>query len=256
MPSFVPDDSYRQPSPSYSHDNDAYTLRLEQEKAIRDANQAKFDKALDRADMNIIQTWRTKQIKKHGIIEALGATPDTWGDYYPRLLQIDEDNYKDDTHGKLTPKETFGFFITLSPEPETVIPLQLEEVATRITKAKGCLEYMFVIEQSGTGSPHPVGYHPHVHILVKLNKDNQGGEPRRFYNEIKRKCAKFKTKSEAFLQIKAVSKKNYPKKEEYIRGEKIDPSKLHLVKLDIEWREKNKIPHIFQSDLRPPLAEI
>lgn len=196
--------------------------------------------------------------KELGVLTTLGSHKDyEWTqDTMANMEEIDNWNYKKQTRGKLTPQQTYGFFITVSPEPDTVNYYDLIQCIEAIMKKKGCKDAYAVLEQNGTGDPLPLGYHPHFHMLVKLNKMNQNGQPRRFYNGVRMTCLRFKTKSEAFLQIKAVSEKNFQNKLDYINGKKTDPAKQKLVLLDRIWRDDNKIPQIFTKISQTPLAEI
>lgn len=159
---------------------------------------------------------------------------------YDQLEAIEEEEWKHDALTKLTPQCTFGLFLTVSPDPEKTSAQVLFDYCAKVfSKTRvGYLAVTWCIEQSGgEGTNHPLGYHPHLHILVTLNKTSQSGEPRRMRNWLLKTFNPFNN-CNASLQIKAVSNPGLEKKWEYVTGKKTDDKKASLVEQDKLWREQ------------------
>lgn len=157
--------------------------------------------------------------------------------------------------GKLSAKDTVALFVTFSPEPGTITGSQIQLlIFPWLTKNhKGISSWIYCVEQSGTLQEQNEGYHPHAHILLQLNKSHQCGEREKVRDRIVSKFSSFRTKSDNFLQIKAVSQNKLEDKIGYIKGIKYE-EKTSQLEADRVWRKKLNLLDYYES--RSSLAEI
>lgn len=160
--------------------------------------------------------------------------------------------------GKLTPQQTVALFVTLSPEPGSTTAHDIINAMSKLIKPSAGLLYgIFNIEQNGTSDN--LGHHPHSHCLLVLDKSNQSGERSKMKAKVERNLKRFKTKSDAYLQVKSVSAKGLQSKIDYVLGNKVDPVKRDAVALDRVWREQEGFQDIYgdvpEEGLRTPLAQ-
>lgn len=141
---------------------------------------------------------------------------------------------------KIQKQDVIGYWVTVSPEPGTVTAQDLVARAQKLycKDSQMFSGSMFVIEQSGLGDT--LGYHPHLHILLRLDKGQASAELARAYKTIMKQwdCYFTKGNPKNFCCIKPVSINTFPKKIEYMLGKK-DVDKESVVKADIEWRNIN-----------------
>lgn len=117
-------------------------------------------------------------------------------------------------------------------------------VSKFLSKKTGMKSCHFNIEQSGTVAGGNVGYHPHSHILIELDKSCQTGERKRMKNKIERYFSKYRTKSNAYLDVRAVSATTYPKKLDYINGKK-EADKAAQLEADTVYREQCGLDRVY-----------
>lgn len=166
-----------------------------------------------------------------------------WLHEYEEMLE------QKDFGSKTTAQKTFSLFVTLSPEPGTVEPLVLLADMQRFFNKshKGFGSIIWCMEQSGTVKQNNLGYHPHVHALIELDKSSQSGQRSKAKDTIVRNFKKYKTKSDAYLDIKPVSEAKHRDKVLYICGMKRDKEKLEKVEADKIWREQLGIDPVYGS---------
>lgn len=199
-------------------------------------------KSFDKAVSDHITKLYKQEIKRYGIAETIRRyKPSNADSFFLNIYQEIED--KEIFSGKISKKDTVGFFITISPPLRDGHPIMndhllLEKARKHYMKnTDPFTERHFVIEQSGE-TEDQIGRHPHLHILLRLNKSNQSGEPLRAYKTIERHWKDFISLGKFCVDIKHVSEVTYAKKLEYMQGKK-DEDKLEKVKMDKIWRERN-----------------
>lgn len=186
---------------------------------------------------------------QQGLMEEMGAL-----EYFTMVLNLEEGDsaldelrdyedmqYRDLFHTKLTPQETAALFVTISPDPEQTVAEELFELAHKVfsKKRSGVSSVTFCIEQSSVLDPNnnneDLGYHPHIHALIVLDKATQNGQPARVTKWVKSKFHGYDHCKNS-IQIKAVSTRGIHNKLRYIEGHKDDPAKQALVDADCVWR--------------------
>lgn len=167
--------------------------------------------------------------------------------FYQEVIEHDK-KQKNKKYGKCTPQQCNGLFITLSPEPDKFTYTDLLETFHSIfsKRRKGFAQWWYTCEQSGTDE-ETMGYHPHIHCLLVLDKQYQQGEPSRMARYFENKLSKYRTKSDHFLQIKFVTEKSMQDKMAYILGRKRIPEKQPQVETDKVWRKQNNIKMWYQG---------
>lgn len=218
-------------------------------------------KALDSAaDKHLEQHFRKVLIKRTQREGLAKVVSEFYLPLHPRYAHIQkyideyDENVEKETWGKLTAQKTFGLFVTLSPEPgQFTIEDIYEATHTFATKPrKGIEGVIWVYEQSGTLANNNIGHHPHMHMLIILDKTHQGGERGKMRATVTRAFSKFKTKTDVYLDIQPVSEKGLSKKVDYLRGLKTDKTKLPMVEADKIWRKSNNLDPMY----RYPLADV
>lgn len=180
------------------------------------------------------------KVKRDGAVktfQTIYSIPDSSRDI-SYLKQYDELMEEEEMGTRLSAQDTFGLWCTLSPEPTSCTPEQLLSTMERIAKKKGITIMLYSIEQSGTQANNNIGYHPHAHFFIQLDKTVQQGQRTRMANSVKNVCKSYKTKSDVYLQIKPVSEKNSESKIKYIMGDKTDKTKQAQVDADAIWRKQ------------------
>ena len=158
--------------------------------------------------------------------------------YVPSLLQkvLEENDQYDEEQefgSRLSAQDTVALFVTLSPEPGSATIFQMHDSMKRISVKKGIVCMFWVLENYGGK-----GQHPHVHALILLDKTVVNGERGKMKSTVVRILKGYRTKSDAYLDIKPVSEKSYQKKLDYIVGKKYDKDKMKLVEQDRLWRRE------------------
>lgn len=208
--------------------------------------------AEDKVVQDIVRKVIKIKIKKQGherVVRDIYRIPDTdcpeIVDYAKELDQLEDE----EEWGKLSGQETMALFVTLSPEPGTATPEDMLETFNKMfgKAKKGVTIAVWSIEQSGTKSKDNIGYHPHVHCLIVLDKTNQSGERSKVKAMLLRNLKKYRTKSDAYLDIKPVSDRKIDDKLLYIKGEKRDKFKQEQVQADIEWRQEHGYSPFYAS---------
>lgn len=206
---------------------------------LQSNNMVRLNKIIEKGEDDQIKAEVKRKIKikirKQGILQTVvdvyGCPPGSAHyKYFEELDQLDEE----DEWGKLSGQETVALFVTLSPEPGTATPSEMLQDMEKLKKKKGIMMMLWSIENYGVKSEHP-----HIHAVIILDKTVPSGERGKMKSTIIRTFQKYKTKSDAYLQIKAVSQKNLKKKIAYVKGEKTDQTKAQNVELDKLWREEH-----------------
>lgn len=171
-------------------------------------------------------------------------------EWFPKADQSYIEKFNDiqerkDFGSRISPKDTIGLFITISPPPDSISASDLLELAKKkyLKVSQMFTESVFVIEQSGS-KDEDKGYHPHLHILLRLNKSSPSGERGKALKQIEGHWKKFSSYKHA-LDVKPVSSKTWPKKIMYLQGSK-DKEKVKQVEMDKVWREENNFLQIYQ----------
>lgn len=205
-------------------------------------------KAQDKLYMDTYMKVIKMKAAKQGMAKVLAAEMGIWpGSSWHDVLDDFDELEESKGWGKTSAKDTIGLFITLSPEPGTATA---DEMLASLDKMfgkpkKGINASMWCVEQSGTVEKGNVGYHPHVHALILLNKNDQSGERAKAKAMVVRNLKKYKTKSDAYLDVKAVSEGKLDDKIAYIMGKKTDKSKQPQVDADVIWRSENGYESVY-----------
>lgn len=206
-----------------------------------DINQASFDKAMHTSLQSDYRRHIKVKVRRQGVYN-----------YYTSQLHIDpnsshadilrdmEATFQEDEWGKLSAQDTRALFVTLSPEPGTVDPyvFQADVNRTFMKERIGILSTLWCFEQSGTEENKNIGYHPHMHALLLLNKGNVSGERGKVKSFITRSFKKYRTKTDMYLDVKPVSINKLPDKIKYIKGDKRISDKQEKCKADNIWRKE------------------
>ena len=144
--------------------------------------------------------------------------------------------WEEEDEFKTVKKDIIGFFITVTPEHDDKNYLKLLNVLMNFTRKKGIKQSFATIEQSGE-TEETRGYHQHLHILVVLDKSVQQGEPGRMKKGILNTFSRLCKRDERYINIKAVTEKNFEARLKYINGMKSDKEKDAVLKQDKIWRE-------------------
>lgn len=173
-----------------------------------------------------------------------GCLPGT--NQYAQLQEMEE-ILEQEEWGKLSAQNTIALFVTLSPEPGTVTPIELlASFEKMLGKDKqGIAQSYWSIENEGTNGPHP-----HIHSLIYLDKTKPSGERGKVRAMIKRHLEKYKTKTEHYLQIKPVSEAKVKDKLDYVMGNKREKVKMEFVEKDRQWRKDNNYQELYAH---PPI---
>lgn len=200
------------------------------------------DKALQKVTQDKMQQLYKHELNRMGL-------KDFCARYYPESAfnysRFEEMEERKDFGTKISSKDTIGLFITISPTPGTCSAVGLIEIATKkyLKESQVFTEAHFVIEQGSTTSDSNMGYHPHLHILLKLNKESPSGERSRAFKQIKNHWRSLSDQKHA-VDIKPVSLNTWPKKMKYLNGQK-DEDKLVQVGVDKLWRSQNRYKDIY-----------
>jgi len=151
------------------------------------------------------------------------------------------------TWGKLSGTDTVALFVTVSPEPGSIQEFTFLSLVHKFCRKsrKGIRGALYCFEQSGYEGGPELGYHPHAHILLFLDKTQEAGERARVRKQVYGAFSKLKTKSEAYLQVKAVSKKSVQSKVDYILGNKHKDDAPAKHKYDLAWRQKIQLQDVY-----------
>ena len=204
-----------------------------------------YDKELEQAIRKSIKI----KIRRNGYTQTFAAhygCPPESSDY-ALLQELDQLDEEEEWGQRLSGQQTVGLWCTLSPEPGITSPHELLETMEKIAKKKGVAIMTYSIENYGV-----ISEHPHAHFLILLDKSQQSGERNKMKATITRICKPFKTKTERYLDITAVSKKSYDKKLAYVKGKKIDSDKAEKVLEDIEWRKEHGLKDWY---IYPPMPK-
>lgn len=142
----------------------------------------------------------------------------------------------------ISAKDTVGYFITINPE---FLDVELEDVVTdlvsataRFVKKKAIAHYMYTFEQID-------GTHPHVHIVVILDKTNQASQPTRFKRGVQSTFGKLCDTSKNFAcNIKPLTLDTIKPRISYVQGNK---NKDYNPLPDVEFREVFGLQPIYVS---------
>lgn len=214
--------------------------------AFANSNEAtRSRKAMEIAEDKEIQDITRKvikiKIKRQGALQTMSdiyhCPPGT--SLHDLLVEYDKLTEEEELGTKLSSHETVALWCTLSPEPESCTHTDLLKTMQQISEKKGINIITWSIEQSGTEQADNIGYHPHAHFLILLDKTVQQGERKKMKNTVERICKKYKTKSDVYLQIRMSSMKAYNKHLRYVKGDKDDKTKHAQVNADNIWRNKH-----------------
>lgn len=178
----------------------------------------------------IIRKAIREDIKKRGAVavftEIYGCPPGS--SHYAYFEAYDRIHKKKES--KLSAQETFALFITLSPEPGTATPEDILGTFSNMLgkPKKGIYKAYWSIQQSGGEKPE--GYH--LHCLIVLDKQaGPSAERNKIKSMLTRHLSKYKTKSEAYLDIKPVSKENVKDKLDYVLGTNYNKEKMKTAEI-------------------------
>lgn len=163
------------------------------------------------------------------------------------LREYDEiESEKGLSNTKLTAHDTYGLFVTLSPETGAFDAIEMHNYLHKLLMKdkKGILDIIWCMEQSSDEFSGK-GTHPHAHMLLVLDKTDPSGERARVQKWLQTKLSRYRTKSDVYLDIKCVSQKKLPDKADYIKGIKFDENKKLKVIVDKEWRKDNGWPDYY-----------
>jgi hypothetical protein len=170
-----------------------------------------------------------------------------------RLLQAQDERVYMSTvsNRKLSPQLTVAFFVTFSPDDSHGFTFQsMRLLAVKLSKQSLRAQYtFFCIEQRGEDDV-TAGTGVHFHMLIKLNKEHQSGEPGKVRRWLDQKLSKYRTTTTAYLDVKQVSQSQLAEKIGYIFGEK-DQDKQLKTKWDNHCRDLANMDH---TELFPPTA--
>lgn len=154
------------------------------------------------------------------------------------LMQIQELIGKKAINNKV-----IAYFITYSPHVDTPLS-KILEILKKFKIKDGVKKIEYVIEQTGTEKNNNIGYHPHFHMLIKLDKESEASETARFYKYLK---SKFPPGSDGVaLQIQCIfTERTYNKKVDYLNGQK-DEEKSDKVLGDVIWRKLNNLQDYYK----------
>lgn len=212
----------------------------------------RVSKIQQRAEDKLLEDVVKKTIKiriaKEGYVKALTEIfPVPEGSSMYSILEEAEKNEEESTWGKLSGQDTVALFVTLSPLPGSTTPQAMLEDIEKLSSRKGIEYAMWSIEQSGTIEKGNVGYHPHIHMLIYLDKSVQQGQRGKMKTTVERRLKKYRSTSDAYLDIKACSEKTAKDKREYINGNKRVESKKKQVEADQKWREQEGFEKLYIS---------
>lgn len=165
--------------------------------------------------------------------------------HYALFEEYDQLQEQEEFGSRLTAQQTVGLFVTLSPEPGTVTADELQESFMKmfgLKPKKGINMAVWCIEKATLDGQDN---HPHVHCAIQLDKTVVNGERGKVKAMLIRHLKKYKTKSEAYLDIQSVSEKSWNKKIAYIKGEKTDPAKQPMVDRDRAWRRSVGLQDVY-----------
>lgn len=163
-------------------------------------------------------------------------------DWYRRYDELQEGK---EWGGRLSAQQTYGLFVTLSPEPGSVTAGQLLDKFYSLfgkKPKKGIIMVLYCIENATSDGKDN---HPHIHCAIMLDKTVVNGERGKVKSMLERNLRCYKTKSECYLDIKPVSEKNWKNKVSYIQGDKHDVTKQPLVIRDQVWRRENNYDDVY-----------
>jgi len=174
-------------------------------------------------------------------------------DYFPKntcggdldMLRRKEDQQYTRNYSQLTPQDTVGLMVTFSPSEECNFTVgSLTRLALKVCKRHiGIKSSGFVLEQRGE-TEEEMGMGAHFHALIELDKTVPAGERARETRRIKDYLKRYRTTTDHFLEIKAVSAKSWPNKVAYCHGEKQE-EKGEKLRIDEIWRGLNNVPYYF-----------
>lgn len=166
------------------------------------------------------------------------------------ILKMDDMNneMEDMKRYKINKKDIYGYWICVSPDEKNQDAYELLEKNLKLACKKGTQEIIFNMEQRGT-TEETRGRGIHSHILMKYS-DKEG-------NRIENKHVKYMLKNvygklgdiknEHFIFFKPVTKEQYEKKLQYVKGIKKEKSKMYAVAQDKIWRETLGIQEMYSS---------
>lgn len=162
---------------------------------------------------------------------------DTFIHYVDILDELDELEETDDNSG-LSSKDTLAYFVTVNPD--TALPRwdfsTFVDKVERFVRRKFVSFYYYSFEQGGS-TPETVGNHPHVHILIYLDKSNQQSQPKKVKRAIQTTFESFcDTKNNTFCNIKPISADKIEIKRRYIMGRKSKKEKIEKIEFDNHFR--------------------
>lgn len=205
------------------------------------------DKARDTIIQKKMQDLFKNELKRMSLREFCGRYVPSSTLNSLALDKFEEIEDKDQFGTKIAKKDIIGFFVTISPPLESVSAFKLVNDAKKkyFKESEAFSEVFFVIEQ-GSETLELMGKHPHLHILLKLNKDSstEQSQPSKARKRIENHWKEYISDGQHAVDICPVSANTWPKKLKYIYGDK-DDSKKAQVEVDQQWRESQGFVDIY-----------
>lgn len=157
-----------------------------------------------------------------------------WSGLFSKLDRLEDL----DANSGVSSKDTEAYFITINPDFGSEgfdLDVFIQKVETFVTR-KWVSIYYYTFEQGGSTEEN-MGTHPHVHMLVFLDKSKQQSQPARFREAVKRTFKQFcDTSNSIFCNIKALTADKVEPRRLYILGNKKGADKKAKQTIDYEWR--------------------
>lgn len=155
----------------------------------------------------------------------------------------------------MNPREIVGLWVRVAPDlkdvPEDKVAdrvLDLMTLTNKCVNKKGIKNFIWCLDQSSKAKEN-AGLHPHVHILIILDKGKQNAEPARMEQGIKNTFSRLgDTKSPGFIYIKAVKEEDIEIKKKYVMGIKNGKEKKKIEEVSKIWRDEAEIAHYFEKE--------
>lgn len=138
------------------------------------------------------------------------------------------------------PKLPGIFWITINPDPKLITA---ENFVLKINKMiqRACFSKpIYAFEQTGT-TEADIGHHPHVHIMCDKTIDISPAQMQRY---IYSSCQHF-VGSKKSIHIQTFNASFREDKEAYLKGLKWDEKKDPACMMNVKWRQKLGIPHVY-----------
>lgn len=197
---------------------------------------------------------------------------------------VDEVLWSHDNYTKLTTDEVYALSITISPKPGDATPTTLLASANawaKVNKKTGLLrkgaDYMIWAVEQGSENVERLepekpddtwGYHPHIHILIRLDRDSSDSKGKRIQQSqpafLKREAQKFFREfapkegiQNKWFRCDMISKDDIPKVIRYIKGIKKSQKKDKKCQVDRIWRKEEGFEQFYErinKGSHPPLG--